>query len=59
MNVGRDFNKAVEQAKANAARTGTPRYLHTHGGVLWMSFDPPTCGHWKITPEGEVIKVEE
>jgi hypothetical protein len=59
MNLGRDFKKAVEQAKANAARTGKPRYLHVYGGVLWLSFDPPSCGHWLITPGGEVMDIDE
>jgi hypothetical protein len=59
MNVGKDFGKAVEHARANASRTGKPRYLHTYNGVFWMSFDPPTCGYWMVTPSGELIEVKE
>lgn len=59
MNVGRDFKKAVEHAKDNTRLDGQPRYLHMYGGVLWLSKTAPTCGHWMVTPDGEVINVEE
>lgn len=59
MNIGRDFDKATSQARANASLAGEPRYLHLYNGVFWLSPQPPACGHWKVTPDGQVTRVKE
>jgi hypothetical protein len=58
MNVGKDFGKACDQAKANARMDGQARYLHVYNGVLWLGKSPVDGSHWMVTPAGEVIPVE-
>lgn len=59
MNAGKDFGKAIEQAKANAARTGTPRWVHSYNGTFWISQTPLRCGHWLVMPNGDVRDIDE
>lgn len=55
MNVGKDFGKACEQAKANARLDDRPRFLHTYNGVFWLGKEAPRCEHWMVTPGGDVL----
>lgn len=40
MNAGTDYNKAKQQALANANYTKTPRWLHGYNGSWWISKTP-------------------
>lgn len=57
-NVGRDLGEAIRQARANARLTGHDRSVHLYNGFYWISFNPPKCHHWRVTPSGDVREVE-
>jgi hypothetical protein len=57
MNAGRSYTKALEQAKANAARTGTNRYVWLYNEVYWIEKDRPngafgTFTYAEVHPDG-------
>lgn len=49
MNAGRSYSKALEQAKANAQRTETNRYLWRYDGVYWIEKDRPNGAFGSFT----------
>lgn len=58
MYFGRDWKKAVGQARANAQHFGGPRFVFTStsGGVHIESMRPAGPAVLEVTPDGREIK---
>jgi hypothetical protein len=57
MNAGRDYGKAVEQAKANAKFRNEPRFVISYGGCYWVDGTRPRGGfgsmpYTEVLPDG-------
>jgi hypothetical protein len=60
VNAGSDLKKALEHARANAARSGTPRVLHVWGDVHWISKFPlvPRPPYTIVFPDGKTEEIK-
>ena len=59
MNAGTSFSVAIEQAKANAQWTQSPRYVFWSGNGYYVEKDRPKGPmahvYTKVTPDGKIV----
>lgn len=53
MNTGRSYAEALAQARANARRSGTNRYIFTYAKDQWVEESPPqNVNYTEVFPNG-------